>query len=96
MIYINDKLRISKVDERCVQLEVLTPVQSRKTGETTEQWKWNGYYGDVKSALYGSFKKQLIEATEDELAIKEVISRIEQAENNILNAVKTLGNSTTN
>lgn len=87
MIYVTDTLRISKVDENCLQLENLVSVKSKKTGQTTIQWKRCGYYGDIKSALIASLKKQLFNTTDDEVQIKDVIIKIEQAERNINNAI---------
>ena len=85
MIYINDNLRIRKLDEQCLELEVYRKAKSKKTGEETTQWKGCGYYGDIKSALNGAFKKQLFDSAENETTIKELIALIEQVEKEIFN-----------
>lgn len=88
MIYITDTLRISKLDDNCLQLEGYKPVTSKKHGTTTMQWKWLGYYGDLKSALGGALKKQLFDLPEEELTAEDLFARIEIAEQNVLNAIK--------
>ena len=92
MIYINDKLRISKVDERCLQIEKYKTVEKkengRKTGEILNRWEWAGFYGDIKSALIGVLRKQLFDSTDEELTLKQLIEKIDAAENEILKAVK--------
>jgi len=90
MIYISDTLRVSKLDDICLQIEMYESVTSKKTHETTMQWKWAGYYGDLKSALYGALKKQLLKTVDEELSLNEVIDKITAAENNIIKAVESL------
>ncbi len=94
MIYISDTLRITKLDDNCLQLEAYKPVTSKKHGTTTMQWKWLGYYGDVKTALMGALKKQLFDCADEEIEVKNLIERIEQAENNILKAIANSHNKT--
>lgn len=91
MIYINDKLRISKIDENCLQLEVFREVVSKKTKQSSFKWQWCGYYGSVKDALVGALKKSLYNCTENELEIKSVISRINAAEKSIIAAIEQIG-----
>lgn len=79
MIYITDTLRISKVDENCLQLETYAAVTSKKTRQTTMQWKWNGYYGDLRSALAGALRRQLFDTVDEELQLKDLIARIDTA-----------------
>ena len=90
MIYINNNLRISKVDERCLQIErykvVEKKVNGKKTGELLNRWEWCGFYGDIKSALIGIFRKQLFDTADEELTLKHLIEKIDKAENNILQA----------
>lgn len=88
MIYVTDTLRISKVDDKCLQLEILKEVESKETGEKRNEWKWCGYYGSLKDALIGALKKQLFNTTDENLNIQEVISRIDLAEANILKAIR--------
>lgn len=88
MIYINNKLRISKVDDNCLQIEVNKETVSKKTKEKTMKWQWAGYYGDLKSAFIGILKKKLFSLMEEELALKDIIDRIDKSEKNILQAIK--------
>ena len=95
MIYINDKLRIRKLDDRNLQLEEYRK-PSEKSGtikENTEKWRWCGYYGDLKSALLGALTKQLFDSVENELTLKDVVSRIDEARADIITAIDKLKNS---
>lgn len=90
MIYITDTVRISKVDENCLQIETYVPVTSKKTRQTTMQWKWVGYYGDLRGALVGVLRKQLFNTADEQLKLEEIIEKINTAEENILRAVSAL------
>lgn len=90
MIYITDTVRISKVDENCLQIETYVPVTSKKTRQTTMQWKWIGYYGDLRGALVGVLRKQLFNTADEQLKLEEIIEKINTAEENILRAVSAL------
>lgn len=90
MIYIADTVRISKVDENCLQIETYVPVTSKKTRQTTMQWKWVGYYGDLRGALVGVLRKQLFNTADEQLKLEEIIEKINTAEENILRAVSAL------
>lgn len=95
MIYINDKLRIRKLDDRNLQLEEYRK-PSEKSGtikENTEKWRWCGYYGDLKSALLGALTKQLFDSAENELTLKDIISRIDEARAEVITAIDKLKNS---
>ena len=95
MIYINEKLRIRKIDDRNLQLEEYRK-PNEKSGtikEDTEKWRWCGYYGDLKSALLGALTKQLFDSVENELTLKDVISRIDEARADIITAIDKLKNS---
>ena len=85
MIYLNDKLRIRKFDEQCLELEVYRKSKSKKTGEESMQWKGCGYYGDLKSALNGALKKKLFDSVENEMQIEEIVALIEKTREEIFN-----------
>lgn len=86
MIYITDTLRISKLDDNCLQLEGYKEVVSKKHGTTAQKWCRLGYYGDIRSALVGAFKKQLFDTADEELQLKDLVERIDAAVKNIQNA----------
>ena len=88
MIYINEKLRISKFDENNLQIEEYRKGINPKTKEEVWKWKWCGYYGDLKTALLGVLKYKLFECVEEELDLQEVLSKIEEARQNIITAVE--------
>lgn len=85
MIQITEKLRIRRADDENLVIEELRDVTSQKSQTTNKQWCWCGYYGDLKTALLGALHKQLIDSIEEELQLKDIIDRIETAENNIKN-----------
>ena len=87
MIYITDTVRISKVDENCLQIETYVPITSKKTRQTTMQWKWVGYYGDLRGALVGVLRKQLFNTADEEIRLNDLIERIDTATASILKAI---------
>ena len=90
MIQITDKIRITKCDKINLQLEVLEPV-NKKDGTVAYEWKWNGYYGDLKSAIGGVLKHCLMElATEDIKTLSELIERIDTIDKELKKAVEKL------
>jgi len=90
MIYLSDDIRIRKLDEQCLELEVYRAAKSKKTGIVSVQWKGAGYYGDLKSAIRGALKKQLFDLPEEELRAEDLFARIELAETNIIEAIEKL------
>lgn len=90
MIQIKDKIRITRLDKLNLQLEVLEPV-NKKDGTVANEWKWNGYYGDLKSAINGVLKHCLMElATEDITTLSELIERIDNIDKELKKAVERL------
>lgn len=90
MIQITDKIRIKKLDKINLQLEILEPV-NKKDGTVAYEWKWNGYYGDLKSAIGGVLKHCLMElATEDITTLSELIERIDNIDKELKKAVEKL------
>lgn len=88
MIYINEKLRISKLDDRNLQLEEHRNGVNPKTKEEVWSWKWCGYYGDLRTACLGALSKIMFDYADEELTLKEVLSKIDEAREQIENAVK--------
>ena len=90
MIQINDKIRITRLDKINLQLEVLEPV-NKKDGTVAYEWKWNGYYGDLKSAIGGALKYCLMELTTEEIkTLSELIERIDNIDKELKKAVERL------
>lgn len=86
MIQINDKLRIRKLDDKNLIIEEYNDkIINPKTKEESSGWQWRGYYGDLKSALLGILKKELFDSSEENLQLKDIITKIEAIENNIKN-----------
>lgn len=92
MIYINEKLRIAKLDERNLQLEEYRLCVDTKTKTESWKWKWCGYYGDLKSACLGALSKIMFDYADEETTLKEVLSKIDGAREQIANAVKGVQN----
>lgn len=90
MIQITDKIRITKCDKLNLQLETLEEV-NKKDGTVAYEWKWNGYYGDLKSAINGVLKHCLMElATEDISSLSHLIERIDNIDKELKKAVERL------
>ena len=90
MIQITDKIRITRLDKLNLQLETLEPV-NKKDGTVAYEWKWNGYYGDLKSAIGGVLKHCIMElATEDIKTLSELVERIDNIEKELKKAVSNI------
>ena len=86
MLQINDKLRIRRTDEKNLVIEEYSDkIVNPRTKEITSGWQWCGYYGDLKAALNGVLKKELMDSVKEELQVEDVITRIEKVENDIKN-----------
>ena len=93
MIYINNTLRIRKLDDgKNLQLEEYREGKDTHKGKASTKWRWCGYYGDLKSALLGALSKQLFDSAQNEMTIKEVISKIDKARADIIQAIGELKN----
>lgn len=92
MIYINDTLRITKVDELNLQLEHYRSY-TLKDGTVKHGWKRIGYYGDLKSALLSALSKQLFDCANNEMTLKEVVTKIDNARGEIITALNQLKNN---
>jgi ferritin-like protein len=57
MLYVNNEIRMSKIDNRNIMVEYLKNVVDRKTKETKQEWVVLGYYYDLVNALKGVMKK---------------------------------------
>ena len=84
MIYIDEKTRISTIDERCVQLEKLKTI-SPKNSEPYDKWMWVGYYGTVEQALVGALSKRLFEAAQTEHTLETLLSYIREIKSDFAN-----------
>ena len=90
MIQINDKIRITKCDKLNLQLEVLEPV-NKKDGTVAYEWKWNGYYGDLNSAIGGVLKYCTMSLVDEDINdLKKLASRIEEIGEEVKKAVEKL------
>lgn len=92
MIYINEKLRISKLDERNLELQEYRKGVNPKTKEEVWSWKWCGYYGDLRTACLGALSKIMFDYADEETTLKEVLAKIDEAREQIANAVKGVQN----
>lgn len=92
MIYINEKLRISKLDERNLELQEYRKGVNPKTKEEVWSWKWCGYYGDLRTACLGALSKIMFDYADEEMTLKEVLAKIDEAREQIANAVKGVQN----
>lgn len=90
MIYINSRLRIRKIDDKNLQIEVLRPVKKKDTKEERMEWMWDGYYTRLEEAFLAAFRKQLLESAEEEHDAKSVIEYIERAKLEIIRAINSV------
>ena len=87
MIYINDKLRISRYDALNLQIEELTKVTSKKTKEERYEWMNIGFYSNLKSAFQGILSRKLFDVADEEISVQNVIEKINEVYENIIDIV---------
>ncbi len=88
MIQINDTIRITRCDKINLQVEVLSEVTNPKTNEKRKEWKWNGYYGDLRSAIGGVLKHCLMSLANEEIStLSKLLCRIDEIEKELKKAV---------
>lgn len=87
MFYINDKLRIRKLDSYSLQLEVNRPVKNTKTKTSEDKWVFAGYYGSLMSALQGALHYKLYNMVDEKTTLENIIRKINKAENEIVKAL---------
>lgn len=92
MIYINEKLRISKFDEHNLKLEEYRKGVNPKTKEEVWSWKWCGFYGDLRSALISTLNKIMFDYADEDLTLREVLEKIDEAREQIENSIKGVRN----
>lgn len=91
MIQITDKIRITRLDEKNLQVEEYRKKVDPKTKSERYAWCRLGYYGDLKSAIGGVLKNCLMElATEDVSTLSHLIERIGNIEKELKRAVEKL------
>ena len=92
MIYISEKVRIVRLDGLNLQLKELAEVRNKKTGETRYEWKWHGYYGDLRSAFVGALNKQLFDIADGDIkkTLQTAVDEIDKARTQIEKSVKEL------
>lgn len=89
MLQINDNIRIVRTDKHCLQIEEFRPVLDQKTKKLKQEWRWVGYYGNLKSALLGVIKHYGKELTEQDLkGWRSVVDKLEEIETKMTNLVK--------
>ena len=88
MIYINDNLRIKKLDDRNLELQEYRKGVNPKTKEEVWSWRFCGYYGELKSACLGALSKIMFDYAEEETTLKEVLAKIDLAREQVVKAVQ--------
>jgi ferritin-like protein len=77
MLYINEKVRMTKIDNRNIMVEYLKDVVDRKTKETKQEWVVLGYYYDLVNALKGVLKKYSREVVNVATNIEEAVKTLQ-------------------
>lgn len=93
MIYITETLRIAPLDGLNLQLEELCEVRNKKTGDTRKEWKWLGYYGDLRSAFMSALSKQLFDIAEGDTkkTLQDAIAEIDKSRESIIKVLTERG-----
>ena len=91
MLYINEKVRMSKIDNRNIMVEYLKDVVDRQTKETKQEWVVLGYYYDLVNALKGVLKKYSREVVNEASDLDNAVKRLENLVANIELKYKGVG-----
>lgn len=91
MIQINDKIRITRTDKYCLQVEELCEVTNKKTNETRKEWKWKGYFGDLKTAISGILRQYATSLVDEDIkGCQEILKRLDELKNEFSNEIKVI------
>ena len=87
------KYRISRSDERNLQVEEFKIVKAKKgryvkEARETEKWTFRGYFPNVKSAVQGIIGFQTMDGVEQATDLRELITFITKSEKEIVSAVQ--------
>lgn len=77
MLYINEEIRMSKIDNRNIMVEHLKDVVDRKTKETKQEWVVLGYYYDLVNAIKGVMKKYSRDVVNVATNIEEAVKTLQ-------------------
>ncbi len=92
MIYINENLRIKRLDRCSLALEEFRSpaAENSRTRDKKPKWFVCGYYGDLKSALFGALNKQLFDCVENEIELCSVVEIIDKARKDIVKSLEKI------
>lgn len=92
MIKISDKIRIVRVDALNLAVETYEAIKKRN-GETEYEWKWFGYYGNLRSAINGILTHLTTAIADDDLVeLKAIRARLEEIKSEVLDYVSEVAN----
>ena len=83
MLYVNNEIRMSKIDNRNIMVEYLKDVVDRQTKETKQEWVVLGYYESLVNALKGVMKKYSREVVNEASDLDNAVKRLENLVANI-------------
>lgn len=86
MLVINNRIRIAKDGENL--LLQIKKISTDKNGNKIENWKTDGYYGKLESALIGAFMLCTAEEVEEEHTLQTIIEKLDHIKEDIVNAVR--------
>ena len=95
MIQINENIRITRVDDRNLQVEEYRKIVDIKKKTERYDWCWIGYYGDLSSAFCGVLKHCSTKLVDEEIkGCNEIIARLKEIEIELTRATKGANNET--
>lgn len=93
MIQINDSVRITRLDKLNLQVETLETVVNPETKQERQEWKWQGYYGTLRSAFVGVLNHATMKLVDEDIkGVREIIARLDQIKEQIKGVVLDNGN----
>lgn len=92
MIQVNDKIRITRLDDKNLQLEEYRLVINNRTKAERYDWVWVGYYSSLEGAMKGVLKHCSMALVDEEFkGCEKVIERLNSIETEITKAIKERG-----
>ena len=86
MIQINERLRISRADDRNLQVEELVQKKTKK-GEVYEDWEVLGYYSTLEGACRGVYKRFTLLSVDEVESLEQVITYLENARSRLSKSI---------
>ena len=74
--YVNDTLRLRKIDPLNMVLEKLGTTYNPRTQVTKETWQFKGYFADYRSAFIAILKQELFDSVDEHFKLEDIVEQM--------------------